>query len=291
MSSSFFLHRPDVENFVLVYTMGKVASMPLMRSLDAVGIYCRHLHWATADTQAFFERLEQVTPTGRSHWNFYVQNRLNMRQGRSALQDAEYASLIKVVTAIRAPIEQILSHYFQALPLFDSALTMKGLEVDAANIRDNVAAGVGHYMANPRRTIADLTRELDENNYDRIMFCWLVHNYLHWFDEEFRSFFHVDILGGQPNNGFQVASNALILKFEELPGHGAAAVAAYAQRPRFKLLRTNTGAQKTYGGLYRDVASTVKFAAGFVDHLCGSAYVRHFYSDEERREMCGRWIG
>jgi hypothetical protein len=189
MPPSFFLHRPDIENFVLVYTMGKVASVPLMRSLEAVDIYCRHLHWVTPDTQAFFERLEQVSPTRLTHWNFYVQNRLNMRQGRSALQDAEYAPLIKVITAIRAPIEQILSHYFQACPVFASALKMRKLEFTAANVRDAIADGVELYMTNPARTIDDLTRDLTEQNCDKILFCWLVHNYLHWFDEEFRPFF------------------------------------------------------------------------------------------------------
>src|SRR5580700_9799089 len=104
---SFFLHRPDLDNFILIYTMGKVASVPLMRSLEAVDIYCRHLHWASVETQAFFERLEQITPAGLPHWSVYVENRLNVRRCRSALRDAEYASLIKVITAIRAPIEQI----------------------------------------------------------------------------------------------------------------------------------------------------------------------------------------
>jgi hypothetical protein len=290
MPSPFFLHRPDLNNFILIYTMGKVASTPLMRSLMAVDIFCRHLHWATAETQAFFERLEQATPTGQSHWSFYLENRLNMARGRSALRDAEYASLIKVITAIRAPIEQILSHYFQAFPIFESALRTKKLEINAANVRDGIREGVELYMANPNRTIAELTRDLSAYNCDRMMFCWLVHNYLHWFDEEFRSFFPTDILSGRAAEGFQIAGNALILKFETLSTHGERAVATYARRPRFKLLRVNEGAEKTYGGLYREVAGTIKFPAEFVDHLCDSAYVRHFYGDDERREMRRKWI-
>jgi hypothetical protein len=290
MPPSFFLHRPDIENFVLVYTMGKVASVPLMRSLEAVDIYCRHLHWVTPDTQAFFERLEQVSPTRLTHWNFYVQNRLNMRQGRSALQDAEYAPLIKVITAIRAPIEQILSHYFQACPVFKSALKMRKLEFTAANVRDAIADGIELYMTNPARTINDLTRDLTEQNCDKILFCWLVHNYLHWFDEEFRPFFPTDILAGSLNDGFQIAGNALILRFEDLSPHGERAVAAYARRPRFKLLRVNTGVQNAYGDVYGEVADTIKFPAPFVDYLCNSAYVRHFYSDGERAEMRQKWI-
>jgi hypothetical protein len=290
MPPPFFLHRPDIENFVLVYTMGKVASVPLMRSLEAVNIYCRHLHWVTTENQAFFERLEQVSPSRLTQWDFYVQNRLNMRQGRSALRDAEYASLIKVIAGIRAPVEQILSHYFQAFPIFEAALKTRRLEFNAANVRDNIAAGIALYMADPARSIADLTRELTEDNADRILICWLVHNYLHWFDEEFRPFFPADILAGTRNNGFQVAGNALILKFENLSPHGERAVAAYAKRPRFKLLRVNAGTQNSYGGVYGEVLQTIKFPAPFVDHLCNSPYVRHFYSDEERSAMRQKWV-
>jgi hypothetical protein len=290
MPSSFFLHRPDLDNFILLFTMGKVASMPLMRSLEAVDIYCRHCHWLTAETQAFFERLELVTPTALSHWNFYVQNRLTMRRGRIALLDPDYASAIKVITAIRAPIEQILSHYFQALPIFESALKARNLEINAANVRDSIKQGVDAYLTNPHRTIADLTREIAAHNCEPMMFCWLVHNHLSWFDQEFRPFFPTDILAGRTNEGFQIASNALILRFEDLSTHGERAVAVYAQRPKFKLISANVGAQKVYGELYKEVVSTIKFPAEFVDHLCDTPYVRHFYRDDERLAMRKKWI-
>ena len=291
MTSAFFLHRPDIDDFILVHTMGKVGSTAVTRSLENVNVYCRHYHWAAAGTQAFFDRLEQVSPTGQSHWNFYLQNRINMRRARNALLDTEYASLIKVITAIRAPVDQILSHYFQAFPSCEAALTTKKLEINAANVRNNIRAGVELFMAKPDRTIAELTGDINEDNCDRIMVCWLVHNYLHWFDEEFRPFFRTDILAGKPNNGFQIASNVLILKFEELSTHGERALAAYAQRPRLKMIRNNVAAEKRYGELYREITSTMKFPAEFVDHLCNSPYVRHFYSDQERRDMRQKWVG
>jgi hypothetical protein len=291
MPAPFFLHRPDIDDFILIHTMGKVGSTAMKRSLERVNIYCRHYHWVTAETQAFFDRLEQVSPTGQSHWNFYVQNRLNISRARSALQDAEYTSAIKVITAIRAPIEQILSHYFQAFPVFKKSLATRKLEINAANIGDNIMQGVELHMANPNRTLAELTREMNEDNSDRIMFCWLVHNYLHWFDEEFRPFFRTDILAGKPNNGFQVAGNVLILKFENLSTHGEQAVASYAERPRFKLIRDNVATEKSYGDLYLGITGTMKFPAQFVDHLCNSPYVRHFYSDGEREEMRRKWTG
>jgi hypothetical protein len=290
MPSPFFLHRPDLDDFILVHTMGKVGSMSLMRSLEAVNVYCRHFHWVAAETQAFFDRFEQVSPTGTSHWNFFVQNRLNLRRARSALQDPEYASVIKVITAIRAPIDQILSHYFQSFPAHEAMLRVRKLEINADNIRNSIHQGVELYMANPGRTMAELTDELNEDNSERIMFCWLVHNYLHWFDEEFRPFFGVDVLAGKTHEGFQIAGNALILKFETLSTHGERAVSAYAQRPRFKLVRENLGAQGVYGDLYREVAGAIRFPAGFVDLLCASPYVRHFYDEDERRQMQHKWI-
>jgi hypothetical protein len=290
MPPPFFLHRPDLDDFILIHTMGKVGSTAVMRSLEAVNIYCRHGHWASAQTEAFFDRLGQVSPTGTARWNFYVQNRLNIRRARSALQDAEYASLIKVITAIRAPIDQILSHYFQSFPVHEAALQSRRLSINVANVRNSMQDGVKLYMANPDRTITELTAELAAHNCDRILFCWLVHNYLHWFDEEFRPFFAVDILASEPHQGSQIAGNALILKFEDLSTAGERAIAAYAQRPRFKLIRDNIGGQKSYGDLYREVASSIKFPADFVDHLCNGRYVRHFYNEAERERMRNQWV-
>jgi hypothetical protein len=291
MPAPFFLHRPDIDDFILIHTMGKVGSTAVMRSLEKVNIYCRHSHWVAAETQAFFDRLAQVSPTGQSHWNFYVQNRLNISRARSALRDADYASAIKVITGIRAPIDQILSHYFQGFPVNEAALVTRKLDVNASNVRDNIEQGVEFYMSNPDRTLAELTREIDEDNCDRIMFCWLVHNYLHWFDEEFRPFFRTDVLAGKRNNGFQIAGNVLILKFEELSTRGEQAVASYARRPGLKLIRNNVGVQNQHGDLYREITNTMKFPAEFVDYLCNSPYVRHFYSDEEREAMRRKWAG
>jgi hypothetical protein len=291
MPAPFFLHRPDLDDFILVHTMAKVGSTAVVRSLRNVNVYCRHFHWASAETEAFFDRLGEVSPTGESQWTFYVHNRLNIRRLRSALEDAEYASLIKVITAIRAPVDQILSHYFQAMPGWVARMQQRDVEINAANVCRQIAAGVALFMARPERTMAELTAELDATNSEHIMFCWLVHNYLHWFDEEFCRYFPVDILGGRMNRGFQIAGNALILKFEDLSEHGERVLAGYAERPRLKLMRDNVGTQKDYGDLYRNVASTVKFPAAFVDLLCDSRYVRHFYSEDERNAMRRRWIG
>jgi hypothetical protein len=289
MTSPFFLHRPDIDNFVLIHTMGKVGSMALTRSLENVNMHCRHTHWVATETEAFFDRLAQVSATGQTNWSFYVQNRLNIRRARSALADAEYASLIKLITAIRAPIEQILSHLFQSLPVCEAALREKELEVNAASIRTHIRESVALYMENPNRTVIGLTAELAEHNCEQILFCWLVHNYLHWFDEEFRPFCKADILAGQPRDGFQIADNVLILKFEDLSTQAERAVALYAQRPRFKMMRTNTAVQTSHGDLYREVVGTIRFPAEFVDHLCNSAYVRHFYGEEERQAMRKKW--
>jgi hypothetical protein len=291
MPAPFFLHRPDLDDFILIHTMGKVGSIAMMRSLEAVDIFCRHGHWAAAATQAFFERLEVVSTTRVPRWNFFLQNRINMRRTRSALQDPQYAALIKVIAAIRAPLDQIVSNYFQSFPIQDEMLRLKKLETNAANICRSILQGVERYMDRPDRSIADLTAELDEHNCDTVLFCWLVHNYRNWFDEEFRPFFPVDILAGWTHEGFQIAGNALILKYEELSTHGERAIATYAQRPRFKMIRNNVGAEKSTGDLYREVVSTLKFPADFVDHLCDGPYVRHFYSEEERDAMRRKWTG
>ena len=139
--------------------------------------------------------------------------------------------------------------------------------------------------------MAELTDELQTNNSHLAYFHWVVRNYLTWFDLELLPFFGSPILAGEMTNGYQIAKNVMILKFEELATSGEQAIAAYAQRPHFKMLRDNISADKYYGDLYREVKQTIKFPRAFVDHLCDSKYVRHFYSEDERQAQKQRWIG
>src|SRR5262245_15422502 len=129
-------HSRDIDNFILVYTMGKVGSTALVQSLNAVGLFARHLQWATPETQSFFDRMETVGASSDAELIFNLQNRLNARRAHQALQNREYSSLIKVISVIRAPIEQILSHYFHGISIIEKAFKARRRTVDAASLRD-----------------------------------------------------------------------------------------------------------------------------------------------------------
>jgi hypothetical protein len=285
MLSSSFFHRPDLDNFVLVYTMGKVGSTAIVRSLQAVDVFCRHLQWLTPETQAFFDKIGRLGEGSI----FRALNRLNRTRAHFALRDREYAELIKVVTAVRAPVELILSHYFHSFALYEPRLKKANHPINAESVVESILDGVRHYLARPDRPLSELTEELSTGNLQTIFFHWTVHNYLTWFDQEFLPFFPSPILGGRVSEGYQLAGNVMIMKFEELATNGERAIAAYAQRPQFKLLRENVGAERANGDLYREVLQTIKFPAAFVDHLCDSTYVRHFYSEQERQAQKERW--
>lgn len=89
--------------------------------------------------------------------------------------------------------------------------------------------------------------------------------------------------------GFQLAGNVLILKLEDFATVAEPIVGAYSQRPHFKLLRENVAADKSYGALYREVTDTIRLPTEFVNRLCDSEYVQHFYSERERAQMRARW--
>ena len=100
----YFYHQRDLDNFVLVYTMGKVGSTALVRSLVAVSIVCAHLQWMSPETQAFIEKLGEHEPNSISN----ARNALNRARAYYTFRNREYAEIVKVITAVRAPIEQIL---------------------------------------------------------------------------------------------------------------------------------------------------------------------------------------
>jgi hypothetical protein len=287
MSTIHFLHQPDLDNFILVYTMGKVGSAAIARSLEAAGIFCRHLQWLRPETQAFIGKVGQVKP----NLIFNALNRLNWARAHCALRNREYAEIIKVITAVRSPIEQILSLCFQSYELYKWQLKKSNRPVNAESFVETILEGVQYFLARPDRKLSELTDELSIGNLYLIHFCWTVHNYLTWFDQELLPFFQSPIIGGQMTGGYQLAGNVMIVKFEEFGSGGEQAIAAYAQRPEFKLLRVNVGADKAHGDLYSEVLQTIKFPRDFVDHLCDSKYVRHFYSEGERRAQKSRWIG
>jgi hypothetical protein len=286
MIGAEFLHRPDLDNFVLVYTMGKVGSTALARSLDATNVFNRHVQWLKPETQQFLDTLW----VSDAHDLELFLNRLNVERCRHALKDREYASLIKVITGFRAPVELILSHYFHSFGFFESNLKRQGLEVTAATVRANILDCVASYMGHPALGLAALADRLSQDNCDCIHFHWIVLNYMNWIDFELRPFFPAEISRGFGTRGYVLADNVLILKFEELATKGEAAVRAFVQRPHFKLARANVGADKAGGEIYREVLDTIKFPREFVEHLCDAKYVRLFYSPEERAAMKARWV-
>jgi Putative capsular polysaccharide synthesis protein len=283
-----YFHRPDIDNFVLVFTMGKVGSTALVRSLEAVNLFTRQLQWATPETQTFMDRSESIKPGTRENRLLNLQTRINTRRACLALRDPDYASMLKVIAVIRNPIEQVLSHYFHAA-IYEKEFELLGIEVTPGNVRAALVEAAEWYMIEPKRTLADLTARLDCDSPELTRFAWLVHNYLYWFDQEFRVFFPEKIIGGQMEDGYQIVGNALILRFEQIATVGERVVATYVQRPHFKMLRDNVGADKSYGELYREVLAMVRFPRAFVDHLCDAPYVRHFYSQAERQAMRDRW--
>lgn len=197
--------------------------------------------------------------------------------------------MIKVITVVRAPIEQILSHYFHGLALFERHLRKQNQDVTASIISANILDCVDAYLTRQGLSVVELTHRLNESNPDRIFFHWIVLNCLNWIDEEFRPFFPCELRGGFAGKGYLIAGNALILKFEELPTNGEKAIAAYVQRPQFKLVRDNVGSDRATGGLYQQVLSTIRFPKEFVDHVCDSTYVRLLYTADERQKMKDRW--
>ena len=267
--------------------MGKVGSTALVRSLEAVGIVCRHLQFLQPETEAFFEKIGDHEPNSI----FRALNAFNRTRAYCAFRNREYACLVKVITAIRAPIELILSHALFAFDDVNWSTHVFGKPVNVENVMAYISEGVRFYMERPDRTLADLTNEISTKNRDLIFFHWIIYNYLTWFDLELLPFFSSPILGGRVTNGYQIAGNVMILKFEQLTKGGECAIAAYAQRPQFKMLKDNVGEDKRYGEINREVKECIRFPAAFMNHLCNSKYVRHFYNEDERRAQKQRWIG
>jgi len=85
----FMIDRPDLDNFALVFTMGKVGSTALMRSLEAVNVFCRHIQFLSPEWQLHLDKFEHhIDPIE------LALTRLNVRRCYHSLSNPYYASLV-----------------------------------------------------------------------------------------------------------------------------------------------------------------------------------------------------
>jgi hypothetical protein len=270
---------------VLVYTMGKVGSSSLARSLEkaAPEFDVLHFHRLVPERLARADDLYREaarrhggTPAaqmGRAR-HVWLGQYLSRRIDRGPPGGNRWT----VITLIRDPVARNTSSFFQNLFFrvgYDWAEQLQSKSLDAV--------------------VADLGR-LFLDSYAREDWWALSkdENFLTWFDDELRQTFGIDVLAEPfPTDiGFKIyegpRARVLLIRLEDLDGCAPAAMQAFLGLPAFELQRRNVAAGKRYASLYRRFVESVELPAEYVDRLYGSRVARHFYTERELESFRNR---
>ena len=117
-----------------------------------------------------------------------------------------------------------------------------------------------------------------------------------WIEREIQEFLGMDPLG-QPfdfQSGYQIMPTKrgpLLLLRQENFARLPQALAALLDAPAslFSISKENLGSGKSTASLYRELAASLKFPAGFVEQVYDEPYAATFYSPEERAGFVRRW--
>lgn len=247
---------------VLVYTMGKVGSATVLRTLQAARITVFHLHFLSARLTAEKRRAAGWGP---------VPDHLFLGEQLRRRILARPNQRFKIITLVRDPIAVRASSLFHAPGSAPHIRTEDGL-------------------IDPARAAEHFTRMVSRSGAFDYVF--------EWFDRELREVFGIDVFA-EPfprHEGHCVyraaRADTLLIRLEDLSHVGPTTI------PRFlgvegplALSLDNIRVEKPDGPAYTRFLNLVRLDREICERIYDSPFVRKFYSDEEIAAFVTRWSG
>lgn len=172
---------------------------------------------------------------------------------------------VTVVSAVRDPIERMISDFFQNLERYTP---------------DRRYPAMGQYSA------ADYAKWF-ETEFD-------IFRSSDWFEEQFRDLFSLDLYATtfDQEKGFQIVRSdevvGGIIRYDRIKD-AASAYFLELLGADIELHRSNDSSAKVYADVYEDFKQRVRFDREALERLYEQEYVRHFYTGPERAAAVDRW--
>ena len=237
---------------ILIYQPGKVGSSTIVKSLEAIGTNCIHIHSINRlHVPAFFE-------TKSSFYEEYI------AWAKSIWSTFKEQETIKVITLIREPISWSLAFSFNHLD---------------KSIYSGITPGTSFFNS---YTIKRL------NNYNSLFwqFSWFekewnaifdIDIYTHPFDKE---------------KGYSIIKQGnvevLIIKLEKLNGLEHV-IGDFVGAPHFRLENDNVTDIKTYKYLYQNAKDSFRIPKDIVASCYSDCRLTHFYTEDEIAGFWKKW--
>jgi len=268
LNSSWFVYRAfssPAHPPILVYTMGKVGSTTVLRSLQALGLPNKiaHLHFLSDDLEAH----------KRTHRNAGVRpipSHLILGQKLRSYLAREKSRQCRLISLVRDPIAFAISDVFQ-----NPRFSLEVLEDEGLTI-------------NPSKAAYFLQRELQKAE----TFAYVNE----WFDRELKRVFGIDVFAeGFPKDvGYKTyrAANAeaLVIRLEDLSERGGEAISQFCRLPApIQLQNDNVRIETPIAKAYKKTLSQICVPHPICEKIYSGRVPRHFYTQAQLEHFAARW--
>jgi hypothetical protein len=119
---------------------------------------------------------------------------------------------------------------------------------------------------------------------------------LNWFDDEPKQALGIDVYEYpfEKKKGYAVIEKGnfrlLILKLELEDRQKEKALEKFLGSEHIHWMTSNQGEKSSYGSAYKNFLRTVRLSPAYLETMCNSRYMRHFYSDNEIQKVRDRWL-
>lgn len=265
---SYRLHRPfkkyGIQDPILVYQMGKVASKSVYQSLLNLDldVSVDHLHFLNH----LDEKFENLQKTYASK-NIATAMLKRARDARHEIE-THPGKKWNVITLVRAPIPRAVSGFFHKLDVYFPSY-LERIQRSELQVKD----------------IADYFVTQYDDRMPNI-----------WFDEQVKEVFGVNVYAHEfpKTAGYQILEHKnirlLTLRAEDLNRSATEAFREFLHIPNFGLTNTNVGEQKAYAQVYRQFLDILKLPPDYIAKAHSTTYARHFYTENELAKSIAAWV-
>jgi hypothetical protein len=168
--------------------------------------------------------------------------------------------------------------------------------------REPISRNISAFFENLHQFIPQFTREKLPTISTPDLLSIFINKFPHWtplawFDLEMKQALGIDIYASDfpKDRGYCVLNaghaEVLIIKARLDDAIKERAIGDFLNLPDFKITRSNVAESKYYANRYREFISTVKLPESYVNIMCNSTYMKHFYSEAEIASVKQRWYG
>lgn len=241
--------------------MGKVGSESIYWSLEKMKIPNPLYHIHILESTRLRNSIRFFNQSNR---NLTMQ----LKHSLEFIRNMDQYSDIKVVTAVREPVSQLVSAFYQ-------------------NLNEQ------HLDENGNPNISKITDILKEriNKYD----VNSSQSNCNWFDVEFKGFFDIDIYELEFNKdlGYQmystIGTDILILKLEKSE-LWQKCLRFFLGMNTFNLERMNDSKNKVYYEAYKKTQNELKFPKEVLEKIYATKFVSYFYTEDEISSFIDKWV-